>query len=207
MSDGRISREAVREALTGPLASLHTPFERDGSIDRPGLRNLIDQTIGAGSKTVLLTYGDSLFSIFSDRDVAELTKMVVEETAGRAMVVAADRDWWTGEAVEFAKYAREVGADVLMAKPPIWGGSATKETFVEHFAALAEHIPVMVVTNVFSPSPELGLATIERLRDEVDGIVAIKDDLGGEFVRKMCVLVLMFSDSVLPNWSAKMMLL
>ena len=189
MSDGRISREAVREALTGPLASLHTPFERDGSIDRPGLRNLIDQTIGAGSKTVLLTYGDSLFSILSDKEVAELTRMVVEETAGRAMVVAADRDWWTGEAVEFAKYAREVGADVLMAKPPIWGGSATIETFVEHFAALSEHIPVMVVTNVFSPSPELGLATIERLRDEVDGIVAIKDDLGGEFVRKMCVLV------------------
>ena len=186
---GRISREAVREALTGPFGSLHTPFERDGSISRTGLSALLDQTIGAGGKTALLTYGDSLFSILSDKEVGELTKMVVEVTAGRAMVVAADRDWWTGKAVEFAKYARDVGADVLMAKPPIWGGSATTETFVEHYAALAEHVPIMVVTNVFGPSPEPGLATIERLRDEVDGIVAIKDDLGGEFVRKMCLLV------------------
>ena len=35
----------IREALTGPVASLKTPFQRDGKIDEKGLSNLIDYSI------------------------------------------------------------------------------------------------------------------------------------------------------------------
>ena len=184
-----ISREEVREALTGPIASLSTVFSRDGSIDYAGLRNLIDRNIAGGTKTILLTYGDSLFSLLTDDEVAEVTRVVAEHTGDRAMVVAADGTWWTGKTVEFAQYCREVGADVLMVKPPVWGASCTVETFVEHYGAVADHIPVLVVTNVWAGNTDLGLRTLEVLRDKVDGIVAIKDDLGGEFVRKMTVLL------------------
>ena len=47
----------------------------------------------------------------------------------------------------------------------------------------------MVVTNVFAPDPEQGLATLAAVQDEVDGVVAVKDDVGGGFARKMCLLV------------------
>ena len=40
-----IDRSRVREALTGPVASIHTPFLRDGEIDEKGLRNMIDHVI------------------------------------------------------------------------------------------------------------------------------------------------------------------
>ena len=89
MSD-RISHEEVRESLTGPLASLRVPFNRDGAIDYDGLANLIDRIMNAGSKTVLLTYGDSLFSVLTDDEIAEVTKFVVDHTAGRAMQ---SNDW------------------------------------------------------------------------------------------------------------------
>jgi 4-hydroxy-tetrahydrodipicolinate synthase len=184
-----ISRQEVRVALTGPIASLNTPFNRDGSIDYSGLRDLIDSNIRGGAHTVLLTYGDSLYSLLTDDEIAEVTRVVAEHTGDRAMVVAADGGWWTGKTVEFAKYARDAGADVLMVKPTDWGASCTVDTFVEHYAAVAEHIPVMVVTNVWAGKTDLGLRTIEALRDRVEGIVAIKDDLLGEFARKMAVLV------------------
>ena len=90
-----MDRQEIRQALTGPVASVHTPFQRDGSIDFAGLRAQVDFTIGAGGKTVLLTYGDSLFSALTDEEVAEVTRAVVEQTARRAMVVAADRAWAT----------------------------------------------------------------------------------------------------------------
>ena len=184
-----ISREEVRKALTGPVASLSVTFERDGAIDFPGIENLIDKVIDGGSGAVILTYGDSLYSILTDQEVAEVTAAVVEHTAGRAMVVAADRQWWTGKTVEFARYSQEIGADVLMVRPPNWGGSCTEDTLVEHYAAVAKHIPVMVVTGLFSGEQELGLRVLERLRDEVDGIVALKEDAGPLFARKMCLLV------------------
>ncbi len=183
------SREEIREALTCPIASVPTLFLRDGSIDFDGVRNYIDFTIAGGTKTILITYGDSLYSLLSDREIAEMTRVVVEHTASRALVVAADGIWATPQEIEFAEYARDVGADVLMVLPPDWAVSCTAETFVEHYAAIAQHIPVMVVTNVFARRQALGLEVLETLRDEVEGIVAIKDDVGGDFVRKMCLLV------------------
>jgi len=59
-----------------------------------------------------------LFSLLTDQEVADLTKATVEHTAGRAMVVAADKYYWTGKAVEFGQYARGLGADLVMVSPP-----------------------------------------------------------------------------------------
>ncbi len=169
--------------------SVHTPFMRDGAIDYENLRGLVDRGIEAGSTTMLLTYGDSLFSLLTDDEVAVVTKVVAEQAAGRAAVVAADRIWWTGKTVEFARYARDVGADVLMVLPPDWAGSCTADSFVAHYAAVAAEIPVMVVTNVFSRSQAMGLEVLGRLRDETPGVIAIKDDLVGAFARKMALLL------------------
>ncbi len=84
-----------------------------------------------------------------------------EIEANGAMVVAADRHSATGQSVAFAKYVREIGADVLMVLPPDWAASCTPRSFVEHYAAVAEQIPVMVVTGVFIPrGMSFGLETL-----------------------------------------------
>lgn len=178
--------QEAREALTGPVPSVSTPFNRDGSIDFDGLRNMVEHDIAAGSGTILLTHGDSLFSILTDDEIAEVTKVVAEQTAGRAMVVAADRAWGTGKEVEFAKYAVGVGADMLMPMPPDWAASCTTDTLVEHYAAVAAHIPVMIVTNVFiQRGSAFGVETLNKVRDHVPGVLAVKDDFCGSFGRKL----------------------
>ena len=182
--------DRVRLALTGPLASVRTPFNRDGSIDFAGLRRLIDFTIEAGSRTTLLTTGDSHLICMSDREVAELTAAVVEYAAGRTMVVAAEWESATPQAVEFALHAADIGADVLMVRPPDWGGSATVATLVAHYAAVAECIPVMLVTNVFAQRGDaFGLEVVRAVREQVKNAVAVKDDIGGDFARQLCTLV------------------
>jgi 4-hydroxy-tetrahydrodipicolinate synthase len=183
-----MSRDEIRAALTGPIASVNTPFCRDGSLDLDGLRRFIDYVISAGTRTVLLTYGDSLFTLLTDDEVAQVTRVAVEHTAGRAMVVAADRAWATPKTVEFAKYCSEIGADVLMVLPPDWAASCTRETLVEHYAAVAEHMSVMVVTAVFGTRQALGLRVLEDLVNQVDNVVAIKDDVCNEFGRKMALI-------------------
>lgn len=186
----RLSTEEIRAGLTGPVASVATPFCRDGSVDYDGLRSYVDFVIAAGSRSVILTNGDSLYTLLTDAEVAEVTRVVVEHCAGRALVVAADRGWATPKATDFAAYCADVGADVLMLMPPDWARSSTVETFVEHYRAAAEHMPVMVVTNVFAawPQPQ-ALAVLERLRDTVPGVCCIKDDLCGAFARRMSMVV------------------
>jgi dihydrodipicolinate synthase/N-acetylneuraminate lyase len=173
----------VRAALTGPMTSVHPVFTRDGDLDLDGLGRLIEHALAAGSGTMLLTYGDSLHSILSDREVGELLRAVVRITAGRAMVVAADRVWPTRIEVAFAAEARDAGADVLMVLPPTWGGSATADSLVEHYRAVAVEIPVMLVTAPFAAAQGLGLEVIRRLVADEPRVVALKDDVTGEFAR------------------------
>ena len=179
----------IREMLACPVASTPTLFLRDGRIDFDGLRNFIDFVIAGGTRTILLTYGDSLYSLLTDDEVEEVTRVTVEHTAGRALVVAADRIWATPKTVEFARYVREVGADMLMVLPPSWANSPTIDTLVEHNAAAAAEIPVMVVTNLFAPRQRMGLEVLERLRDEVPNVLAVKDDVCGDFARRLTLLV------------------
>jgi 4-hydroxy-tetrahydrodipicolinate synthase len=175
-----------RHALTGPIASVSTPFTRDGEIDFAGLARFIDTVIAGGSRTVLLTYGDSLYSLLTDDEVAEVTKFTVDHTAGRALVVAADRMWWTGKTVEFGAYCRDIGADMLMVLPPDWCQGATNETLVEHYRPVAEKIPVMLVTNFMLKWPiTRSVDLLRRLRDGVPGIMAVKDDVCGELGRHL----------------------
>jgi dihydrodipicolinate synthase/N-acetylneuraminate lyase len=53
---------------------------------------------------------------------------------------------------------------------------------------VAEHIPVMLVTNYLGArGTTFGLELCRRLCHEAPGVVALKDDVGGEFACKVCL--------------------
>ena len=181
-----IRSDEVRTALTGPIPTISTPYLQDGDIDYKGLNNMIDFAVNAGAKTIVLTAGDSHLIAMSDSEIAEITKAVTEQVNGRAMVVAADRWYDTKQALSFAEYAAELGVDVLMLMPPDWGGSATPELLVNHYTEVAKVIPVMIVTNVFIPRGiDFGVKVIEQAIEKSANIVSVKDDMCGEFARKL----------------------
>ena len=173
----------IRAALSGPWPTIRTPFTQSGDIDYPSLYKMLDFMIEEGkAKAIVLTWGDSLFSILTDDEIAQLTKIVTQHVKNRAFVVAATGAWWTGKSVDFAKYCREIEADMLMALPPNWPQStSTVDTLVAYYQAVSEHIPVMVVA-------AFGLELIGRLLRETPRVMALKDDFSGEFIRKACLL-------------------
>ncbi len=169
----------VREALGGPWPSISTPFTKEGQIDEVGLRRQLDFLIEtAKAKAVVLTWGDSLFSLLTDDEIAEVTRIVVQHVNGRAYVVAATHQWWTGKAAEFAAYCSDLGADMVMGLPPDWAGSTTVDQLVAYYAALGEHLPVMIVTNYLGKRGKgFSVKLCDRLVREVPRLMALKDDL------------------------------
>jgi 4-hydroxy-tetrahydrodipicolinate synthase len=185
----------IRSALAGPVASVRTPFTADGGIDEAGLRAYVERAIAADVRAVVLTYGDSLLSVLEDAEIADITRVVVDQVGGRAVVVGAERSWWTGKAVEFARFCRECGVDILMVLPPDWTQSGTPETFADHYAQISEEIPVMLVTTYLrSRAVPVALKVIEETYRRVPGVLAVKEDVGGEFGRRMTAVVS-------PRWS------
>ena len=178
-----------KKSLTGPCVSVRTPFSKDGNIDYEALRKQIDFGIVAGASAVILTYGDTLFSLLTDDEIAQLTKKCVEYVNKRVMLVAATGQWTTAKTKEFASFSAAAGADMLMVLPPDWAGSCTVETLVQHYAVAGEHIPVMVVDNYLGArSPSFALAVIKALYENVPRVVALKDDVTGTLVRQICLM-------------------
>lgn len=186
-----MTRDALRQGLAGPIASIRTPFNQDGSIDYAGLRRMVDFDLQAGAGALLITWGDSLFSLLGDREIAELTKAVVEAAAGRAVVVACTGRWATPQAVEFAAFCREVGADILLVFPPMWyPGCLSVQSLVEHHRAVAAHLPVMANSAELQRlGASAGLEAARRLLEGEPQVLAMKADVMGDFDRKMTSLV------------------
>ena len=181
--------EELKDRLKGLAYSVNTPFCKDGTIDYKSLENLLNYVIDNGAQSIILTYGDSVYSLLSDKETGELTKKTVEYVRHRVPVVAADRQWWTGREIEFADYCKEIGADVLMVLPPDWASSCTEESMTEHYIKVSEHIPVMVVTNVFiRRGMNFGLKVMKNLKERAPGVIAVKDDFTGDFGRRLGLL-------------------
>lgn len=190
--------DELRFALCSPIPSLRTPFTAAGDVDWDGVRSQVDFVIAGGARTIMITWGDSLHSVLTDDEVALLAKTVVDHTAGRAKVIAADNMWATPKAVAYAEYCADIGADLLMLLPPNWAGSTTPDSLVTHFEACGVHLPIMAVTAFFNQGgvPPVGacMEVIRRLHAEAPSVVAIKDDLLGELGVQIC-------STVRPAWA------
>ena len=72
----KLSKDEIRQCLTGPIPSVKTPFNKDGSIDYEGLGNQIEFLLGAKCRIILLTDGDSHLECMSRQEIAEVTRKV-----------------------------------------------------------------------------------------------------------------------------------
>ncbi len=178
-----------KEELAGPCVSVKTPFDKNGNIDYNALSLQIEAGIESGTSAVVLTYGDTLFTLLSEREIADLTKKCAEIVNKRVMLVAATGVWSTGQTKEFAAYAEKSGADMLMVMPPDWEGSGTIDSIVQHFSLASQHIPVMVADNFLTRrSPAFALQFIKKLYDNVPQVVALKDDVTGSLIQNISLI-------------------
>ena len=161
--------------LTGSLVAIATPMEEGGALDLPALRKLIDFHIANGTAGIVVvgTTGES-----PTVDVEEhclLIRTAVDHAAGRVPVMAGTGANSTAEAIFFAEYAADVGANYHLSVVPYYN-KPTQEGMYRHFRAVAERTQLpMVLYNVPGRTvADLSTETTLRLAD-VPGIVGIKD--------------------------------
>lgn len=181
----------LQAQLRGPIPSIRPPFTPQGELDVPGLRRYVEASLAIEPAAVMITYGDSHLHMLIDREVEELTSIVIDAVAGRSMVIASEGSWWTGRSVEFSQWCKEIGVDVLMSYPPDWVSSCTPDSLVTHLRAVGEAgVPLMLLTAFLRPhGTPAGVAMVEQICDQVPAVMSIKDDVGGDLGRKVSFAV------------------
>ncbi len=160
-------RDEIRGLLSGPVNPLPTKFHRDGTIDFGGMHAVIDRSLEAGCQVIMLTWGETLVSLLTDSELAQVHRTVIAHVGDRALTIACDNMWGLHQTVEFADLVRDLGYDLYMVRPAEWA-RGTPETLADFYRAVARRTPVMLVGDV-------PIRTCELIEDE-SGILGFKED-------------------------------
>ncbi|MDP2254474.1 MAG: 4-hydroxy-tetrahydrodipicolinate synthase [Polaromonas sp.] len=167
------------KTITGSIVALATPMHEDGSVDYPALRKLVDWHIAEGTDCigVVGTTGES--PTVNVDEHCEIIRVSVEQAGKRVPIMAGCGANSTSEAIELARFAKQVGADCQLQVVPYYN-KPTQEGQYRHFKAIAEAVGdfPMVLYNVPGRSvADMAHATVLRLA-QVPGIVGIKEATG-----------------------------
>jgi 4-hydroxy-tetrahydrodipicolinate synthase len=164
--------------IKGSIVAIVTPMFEDGSLDKDGLRKLIDWHIAEGTDAMVIvgTTGES--ATVSPEEHCELVKLAVDHSAGRIPVIAGTGGNSTAEAIALTRHAKEVGADASLQVVPYYN-RPTQEGMYRHFKAIAEAVdlPVILYNVPGRTVADMGNDTVLRLAP-IENIVGIKDATG-----------------------------
>ncbi len=169
---------SLTRPITGSIVALITPMLPNGDVDYPALRKLIDWHIAEGTDCigVVGTTGES--PTVSAQENCEIIRVAVEQAAGRAPIMAGCGSNCTAEAIEYARFAKSVGADCQLQVVPYYN-KPTQEGQYQHFKTIAEAVDLpMVLYNVPGRSvADMAVETALRLA-QVPGVIGIKEATG-----------------------------
>ncbi|MES2943596.1 MAG: 4-hydroxy-tetrahydrodipicolinate synthase [Pseudomonadota bacterium] len=167
------------KTITGSIVALATPMHEDGSVDYPTLRKLVDWHIAEGTDCigVVGTTGES--PTVNVEEHCEIIRVSVEQANKRVPIMAGCGANSTAEAIELARFAKQVGADCQLQVVPYYNKPTQQGQYL-HFKAIAEAVGDLptILYNVPGRSvADMAHATVLRLA-EVPGIVGIKEATG-----------------------------
>jgi 4-hydroxy-tetrahydrodipicolinate synthase len=164
--------------IKGSIVAIVTPMHADGSLDLPGLRNLIDWHIAEGTDGIVIvgTTGESPTVTVDEH--CELIRIAVEHTNKRIPIIAGTGGNSTAEAIELTKFAKQAGADASLLVVPYYN-RPTQEGMYQHFKKIAESVdlPAILYNVPGRTVADMANYTILRLA-QVPGIIGVKDATG-----------------------------
>lgn len=167
------------KTIIGSIVALATPLHEDGSVDYPTLRKLVEWHIAEGTDCigVVGTTGES--PTVNVEEHCKIIRTSVEQANKRVPIMAGCGANSTAEAIELAKFAKEVGADCQLQVVPYYN-KPTQEGQYQHFKAIAEAVgdlPTVLYNVPGRTVADMAHATVLRLA-QVPGIVGIKEATG-----------------------------
>lgn len=157
------------------LTAMVTPMTDDGDLDLDAAERLAVDLVDAGHDGLVLNGTTGEAPTTSDREKADLIRVVVRALGGRAVVLAGAGSNDTRHAVAMARHAADAGADGLLAVTPYYS-RPSQDGVVAHLTAVADSgdLPVMLYDVPARTGLRLSADSLRRL-GEHPRITAIKD--------------------------------
>ncbi|CAI3934778.1 4-hydroxy-tetrahydrodipicolinate synthase [Commensalibacter communis] len=161
--------------LEGSLTALITPMNLDGSLDVKAFEKFVDWQIQGGTSALVPvgTTGES--PTLSHEEHKKIVEIAVKVSGGRVPVLAGAGSNCTDEAIEMAKFAKEIGANAALVVTPYYN-KPTQEGLFLHYTAIANEaeFPIYIYNIPGRSVIDMSVETMARLAEN-PYIVGVKD--------------------------------
>ncbi len=129
----------------GIYGILTAAFGSNLDLDEASMRRQAEFCVRGGSHGIVVPVNASEFIVLSDEERRNCIRWTVEQTAGRVPVIAGITAQSAHQAVEFARFAKAVGADGVIAMPP-YVHKAPFSAIIEYYSRIADaaQLPVFI---------------------------------------------------------------
>ncbi|SNU01915.1 4-hydroxy-tetrahydrodipicolinate synthase [Ruaniaceae bacterium KH17] len=166
--------------LGGVVVATTLAFKEDASapaglaVDYDRFAEHCDFLISNGCRGVGPNGSLGEYSSLTDAERRKVIQVAVEAVNGRGIVVAGVHGVGWHQAVQWAEYAKEDGADGVLALPPIIY-RANRSEIIEHYTRLNDvGLPIMMYNNPLDTKVDLTPDLIAELA-QLENVVAVKE--------------------------------
>jgi dihydrodipicolinate synthase/N-acetylneuraminate lyase len=156
-----------------------TPFRETGETDIPSFRRVVDFSIECGAHGLVFPVNASEWIHLSDDERFQLSEILVEQNAGRVPTIIGVAAATQELAARFARHAREIGADAVIAMPPhIRRRPLPEDVIFDYYRAISDaaRLPVCIQNWNGPLGTEMSAHFLLRLCREIEYVEYVKEE-------------------------------
>ena len=166
------------QRLQGIFTPNMIPLDRQGNINEPELRRYVDWLIAHGVHGLYPNGSTGEFTRFTAEERRRIIEIIVDQTAGRVPVLAGAAEANVRETLAACEYYHGLGVRAVAIVSPYYYRLSPDNVYA-YFKEIGRNTPVDVTLyNIPMFASPIDLPTIQRLSEECERIVAIKDSSG-----------------------------
>ena len=188
-----------KEDLHGFVPAVVTPFDEAGNIMEDAFQSLVSWLIGQGATAICVSGDNGESWALSAAEKGRLTRLAVDEAAGRVPVITGCSATTLKNSVDFALAAKENGAAAVLSMPQTYVLKTTRDELLGRFEKLTAAIdmPIVAYNSPRRAGLNLSLDDIAAIMD-VAPVIGIKESnrdyfhhthLINRFSDKMAIMV------------------
>ena len=194
--------------LQGIFTPNMVPLNQEGGIDEIGLRAYVDWLIQKGVHGLYPNGSTGEFTRFTPEERRRIIEIIMDQTAGRVPVLAGAAEANVRETIAACEHYHGLGVRAVAIVSPYYYRLSPDNVYA-YFREIARNTPVDVTLyNIPMFASPIDVPTIQRLSEECERIVAIKDSSGdvGQMMRMIEAIKPNRPDfSFMTGWDAVLM--
>jgi len=164
--------------LSGIFTPNLVPYDARGEINEPELRRYIDWLIEKGVHGLYPNGSTGEFTRFTPEERRRIVAIIADQTRGRVPILAGAAEANVRETIKACEYYHELGIRAVAIVAPFYYKLSPASVYA-YFKEIGDNTPIDVTLyNIPMFASPIDVPTIQRLSEECEKIVAIKDSSG-----------------------------